>query len=73
MLVEGPAATGTSVDKAMVRVDGKTRVFVKVGGGWRRGRAGDLAQGRQVEVWFSGPVAESYPVQAYAGTVAILK
>ncbi len=29
-------------------------------------------QGRGVDVWFSGPVAESYPVQATAGVVQIL-
>lgn len=31
----------------------------------------DLANGQQVKVWFEGPVAESYPVQARARLVFI--
>jgi len=29
--------------------------------------------GARVRVWFTGPVAESFPVQATAGTVLILR
>jgi hypothetical protein len=32
----------------------------------------DLAEGQEVEAWFVGPVAESYPVQARAGKVVIV-
>jgi hypothetical protein len=32
----------------------------------------DLSAGQRVAVWFTGPVAESYPVQATAGAIEIL-
>lgn len=35
--------------------------------------ADELVVGAQVRVWFRGPVAESFPVQATAGTVLILR
>lgn len=36
------------------------------------GEASDVAVGTVVEVWFTGAVAESYPVQATAKTVVIV-
>ena len=33
----------------------------------------DLLPGTTVSVWFEGPVAESYPLQARAGTLLIEK
>lgn len=33
----------------------------------------ELVVGTRVRVWFKGPVAESFPVQATAGTVLILR
>ena len=38
----------------------------------RRGAVSDLVAGARVAVWFDGPVAESYPVQAKAGAVQII-
>jgi hypothetical protein len=35
--------------------------------------ADELVVGARVRVWFKGPVAESFPVQATAGTVLILR
>jgi hypothetical protein len=35
--------------------------------------ADELVVGARVRVWFRGPVAESFPVQATAGTVLILR
>ena len=32
-----------------------------------------LQVGQKVEAWFTGPVAESYPVQAVASDIVILK
>jgi hypothetical protein len=52
-----------------VRVTKDTAVWTPQGA---RGVAADLARGELVAVWFSGPVAESYPVQAAAGAVQIL-
>jgi hypothetical protein len=36
------------------------------------GTAADLGPGQMVSVWFSGPVAESHPVQATAADIRIL-
>ena len=67
LVVAGPGST-SSVDRASVRVTRDTVVWTAQGG---RGTAADLAAGERVAVWFTGPVAESYPVQAAAGVVRI--
>jgi hypothetical protein len=38
-----------------------------------RASADELVVGARVRAWFTGPVAESFPVQATAGTVLILR
>jgi hypothetical protein len=68
LVVADPGST-SSVGRASVRLTKDTVVWTAQG---TRGDAGDLAEGEQVDVWFSGPVAESYPVQATAGVVMIL-
>jgi hypothetical protein len=68
LVVADPGATG-SVDRASVRVTKSTVVWTADG---VRGAASALAKGGRVAVWFSGPVAESYPVQATAGAIEIL-
>jgi hypothetical protein len=50
-------------DIAILREDGQ--------GGWAVASFDDLAVGQTVQVWFDGPVAESYPVQATAGSIVI--
>ena len=67
LVVADPGST-SSVDRASVRVARDTVVWTAEG---VRGAASDLARGERVAVWFSGPVAESYPVQATAGVVQI--
>jgi hypothetical protein len=54
--------------KADVTVDARTPVLRRAGG---RGTAEALAVGTAVSVWFIGPVAESYPVQARARVVVL--
>lgn len=71
ILVEGKVAEGTTYDKASVTVNKATEVV-------REGKDDDvgikaLSAGQTVEVWFTGPVAESYPVQAAAEKVVILE
>ncbi len=63
-----PADTAGSA-KAVVRITQGTAVF----GAAATGRAdfNALRVGQWVRVWFVGPVRESYPVQADAGTVVI--
>ena len=60
---------GYDFDKASVTVTGDTRIVTAEG---VSGTFADLANGQRVEVWFEGPVAESYPVQATAGEIRIL-
>jgi hypothetical protein len=70
LLIVADPGSASSVDRASVRVTQDTVVWTAQGA---RGDAADLAEGEQVGVWFSGPVAESYPVQAAAGVVMILR
>lgn len=72
--VEGPAAEDVVADKADVSVTTDTR-FYRLVDGKRAALEPDLAtiKGTRVEVELVGPVAESYPVQATAGTVTILQ
>ena len=67
LVVADPGST-SSVDRASVRVTKDTVVWTAQG---VRGTAADLTRGERVAVWFTGPVAESYPVQATAGVVQI--
>jgi len=62
-----------SVDKASVRVTTSTRILLGAGSSTKAGTLADLSAGATVRVWFTGPVAESYPVQATAGTLLIEK
>ncbi len=72
MLVEGAVADGTSVDKASVNVTKKTEVLYEGADGWSRYTFAELGVGDTVAVWFTGPVAESYPVQATGGTIVYI-
>jgi hypothetical protein len=54
--------------KGVFRVGDRTDV--RRGGGGRA-RSDDLREGQRVRVWVTGPVAESYPVQAAARMIVI--
>lgn len=69
ILIEGEIEDDTVYDKASARITQDTQVFAQDG---TLAAAGDIAVGQRVEVWFTGPVAESYPVQATASDVRIL-
>mgnify|MGYP002348507541 CR=1 FL=1 len=69
LLVVDDGAVKGALDRASVTVTPQTVVWMLKGG---RGTADDLGAGQMVSVWFDGPVAESYPVQAKAGVVRIL-
>jgi hypothetical protein len=73
ILVEGQIEEGTSFDKAAITVTGNTRIFEQIGRNRQQTTFAALQVGRQVEAWFDGPVAESYPVQATASDIVILK
>jgi hypothetical protein len=69
LLVVADGSAGGDYDRASVSV-GPGAVVWTVSA--RRGAGSDITQGARVAVWFEGPVAESYPVQAKAGVVQIL-
>lgn len=73
ILVEGQIEQDTSFDKASIAITGETNIFEQVGQERRPATFEALQVGRQVEAWFTGPVAESYPVQATASNIVILK
>lgn len=74
LLVESGPDPEYAYDRASVRVDADTRCFFMTSDGdIEAATIGDLALGQQVDVWFTGAVAESYPVQATAGSIVILR
>ena len=72
-LIEGPIADGTRFDRAAVRITGETRIWEQQGSEHRAVAVDALATGQRVEARFSGPVADSYPVQATAAEIIILR
>ena len=73
VLIEGVIEGDTTYDRASVRVEGDTDIFQEEQDGTlTEGTFADLAEGQAVEAWFTGPVAESYPVQAKAAKIVIL-
>jgi Protein of unknown function (DUF3221) len=57
--------------EAWVALNGRTRLLERRDGALRQVEFGALQVGDSVRVWFTGPVAESYPLQATAGTVIV--
>jgi hypothetical protein len=73
ILVEGVKDATTEHDKASVRVTNKTRIEKLAGKERKPAKFADLKKGVRVQARFTGPVAESYPVQATAGEILILE
>lgn len=71
--IEGTIEPDTSYDAAVVRIDSDTEIFRTVGGELTEASFSDLSVGQQVEAWFTGAVADSYPVQAKAARIVILE
>lgn len=72
ILVEGDLEEDTKVDKASVTVTDKTKIFVLGNEGMvEEADFSFLQAGQIVEVEFTGPVRESYPVQATAKTIVM--
>ena len=73
MLVVAPEGDTTSAyDKASVAITSDTRIWRPVGEGAETLTVDDLHEGDVVIVTFTGPVAESYPVQATAESIEIV-
>jgi ABC-type glycerol-3-phosphate transport system substrate-binding protein len=71
ILVEQIPTRSAGEPIAWITLTGRTRVLARADGQTTTASAGELAVGTRVQVWFTGPVAESFPVQATAGTVLI--
>jgi hypothetical protein len=72
ILIEGPGTDDTLYDVAWVEIMAATAISFD-GETFAPPTLADLAPGRQVQVIFTGPVRESYPVQAVAGQVLIYR
>jgi hypothetical protein len=72
ILVEGKVADDTIYDKASVTVNPDTRILSMKDGKETEASLEDIKLFDTVEVVFTGPVAESYPVQGSAKLVRIL-
>ena len=66
--VEANPSESSGSDKAVVRITQGTEI---VRGDSTRGHFNGFSRGQWVRVWFTGPVRESYPVQADAARVQI--
>jgi Protein of unknown function (DUF3221) len=73
VLIEGAKEPDTQVDKASVTVTTETELFIKRGGERKPAEFAALKEGQRVEARFTGPVRESYPVQATAAEITILE
>ena len=62
----------TSYDRAVVRVESDAKIYRQSWEQWIEVTFADLKVGQSVEAWFTGPVAESYPVQVKASQIVIL-
>lgn len=71
ILVEQIPTRSAGYPIAWIAVNGGTDVVQRAGGSVTRGSAGEIEVGMRIQAWFTGPVAESYPVQATAGTILI--
>ena len=73
ILVEGNIENDTQFDKASIAITSETQIFEQVEQERHPATFEALQLGQKVEAWFTGPVAESYPVQAVASDIVILK
>ena len=73
ILVEGNIENDTQFDKASIAITSETQIFEQVEQERHPATFEALQLGQRIEAWFTGPVAESYPVQAVASDIVILK
>lgn len=65
------SSTVSTFDKALTRITDETKIVKMKNGVQESASTADLKVGVKVEVVFTGPIAESYPVQVDAGTIII--
>ena len=73
ILIEGNIEKDTEYDKASVTITKETRIFESKSGNLIKASFGSLKPNQRVQALFTGPVAESYPVQVRAKEVVILE
>lgn len=73
VLVEGTTGSTSAYDKASVNITASTTLLRKTAEGYEGLTYSDLKVGMVVDVWFTGPVAESYPVQATADALVVVE
>ena len=71
LLVEERPGEASGSNKASLRLTPATRLWARTAEGVRPAERAEFTVGQTVSVWFEGPVAESYPVQATAGTLVL--
>jgi hypothetical protein len=71
ILVEERPQDQAGSNKASVTVNPATRIYRGRVGASTRGSFSDLRKGQLIEVWFTGPVLTSYPIQATASVIVI--
>ena len=71
IMVEGQVEEDTEYDRASVKINADT--MIQKDDMSRLFEIPDLRVGDRVEVYFTGPVAESYPVQGTAAIVRIIQ
>jgi hypothetical protein len=64
-------STVSAYDKALTRITNETKIVKMKNGVQESASTADLKVGVMVEVVFTGPIAESYPVQVDAGVIII--
>ncbi|MCE9530806.1 MAG: YobA family protein [Planctomycetes bacterium] len=72
MLVEAPKDLKFAYEKASIRVTDQTKIQKTVNGKLVDAKFDEIKNGMKLSVWFTGPVAESFPVKATAGRILIL-
>jgi beta-N-acetylhexosaminidase len=73
ILIEGNIEKDTEYDKASVTITKETRIFESKSGKLIKANFDSLKPNQRVQALFTGPVAESYPVQVRAKEVVILE
>jgi beta-N-acetylhexosaminidase len=71
LFVEGKIEQDTGHDKASISITKKTKIYEA--DGKKKIEASSLKEGMKVEVVFEGSVRTSYPIQADAKTIRVLK
>lgn len=70
--IEGEKIEGNTYDKAVVTITPETRLWEQTADGYIPATFDDFQFGATVTAAFTGPVMESYPVQATAAEVTLL-